>query len=120
MSHPCDKILVVDDDDGLLEAIRDVLTEEGIKVATATSAERALQVLAEGFAPDVILLDLLMPGMGVEEMLEALRSNPSYSNIPVVLTTGTPRLFTRISGADALLPKPYDPATLSGVLAEMC
>jgi CheY-like chemotaxis protein len=120
MTHPCDKILVVDDDEALREAIEDVLTDEGIDVATASSAEGALEVLAGGFVPNVILLDLLMPGMGVEEMLEALRANPQYADIPVVLTTGTPRLFTRITGVDALLPKPYDPATLSGVLAEMC
>ena len=95
MSHPCDKILVVDDDDALREAICDVLTDQGVNVMTAGSAERALEILAEGFAPNVILLDLLMPGMGVEEMLDTLRSNQQYADIPVVLSTGTPRLFTR-------------------------
>ncbi len=120
MSHPCDRVLVIDDDDDLLGAIRDALEDEGIVVASARTGEEAFRVLDEGFDPDVIVLDLLMPDMSGEQILQRLRGSERHAGIPVVLTTGTPGLFSRIRGADGLLPKPYDPETLYDVLAELC
>ena len=79
-------ILVVDDLAQNVRLLEAVLSPKGFRVATASSGEEALEVLGKEH-PDLVLLDLLMPGMDGFEVLEALRADPDTKNVPVVILT---------------------------------
>ncbi len=92
-------ILVVDDSDDLRESLAELLTLSGFHVSTAASGLEALNDLRArpGRAPDVVLVDLIMPEMGGLAFVEALRSSPA-AEIPVIVMTGLddPRIPRRL------------------------
>ncbi len=105
------RILVVDDEASnrlLLEAI---LTAEGHEVVLAASGDEALARIAEG-AIDVVLLDVLMPGMDGFEVCRRVRADPEHQTLPVVMITASGNREARIRGkalgADDFLTKPVD------------
>ena len=108
-------ILIVDDEAvnrALLEAI---LTEVGYEVRQAGSGEAALvQVTSQ--APDLILLDLMMPGMNGFEVCRRLRQDPATSAVPVIMVTALGELKNKeaalTSGADDFVTKPVHPEDL--------
>ncbi len=80
------KVLVVDDEKDLREAIETALTYEGFEVITADNGEKAVS-LAESEEPDLILLDILMPKKNGIETLREIRSTVWGSEIPVIVMT---------------------------------
>src|SRR5581483_11048815 len=105
------RILVIDDSELILALARLGLEGGGrFQVLTASSGLDGL-ALAAAEQPDAVLLDLVMPDFDGAATLAALRAAPRTRQIPVVLLTGQeqpPDL-----GADAWIPKPFDPATLA-------
>ncbi|MFZ5364308.1 MAG: response regulator [Patescibacteria group bacterium] len=90
-------ILVVEDEEALQEAIQTKLKKQGkYRVLSALSAEEALGVLVKD-TPDLVWLDLLLPGMGGFQFLSNLRSTPQWRNLPVVIVSvsGTPEKIQR-------------------------
>jgi CheY-like chemotaxis protein len=86
----CRRLLVVDDDPNVPDMVRQLLEGEPVAVEAAADGREALRAVAER-PPDVVLLDLLMPGLDGFGVLEALRADPGWSRIPVVvLTARTP------------------------------
>ena len=81
------KVLLVDDDEVTLMLTAAALRDHGFQIAEAASGEQALRMLAQ-VAPDVIVLDALMPGMDGFATCEALRALPAFENIPVLMLTG--------------------------------
>src|SRR5690242_1158950 len=82
-------VLVVDDDLDVRETIRDLLIDEGMNVVTATDGQDALDRLHEGLTPNVILLDLWMPGVDGTQFINMQRREPALARIPVlVLSAG--------------------------------
>ncbi|MEO8349179.1 MAG: response regulator [Acidobacteriota bacterium] len=81
-------VLVVDDDEDLLDVLREVIAEEGYLVLTTPSAEAALEILYSGVEPCMILLDLKMPGMDGHEFRRRQLADPRLADIPVVGFTG--------------------------------
>jgi len=81
-------LLVVDDDEDLLDVLRDVIEEEGYRVLTAPSGEAALELLRSGEELCMILLDLKMPGMDGPEFRRRQLAEPRFATIPVVGFTG--------------------------------
>lgn len=79
-------ILVVEDEVALQEAIRTKMEKEGVSYMAASTAEEALVKIQEKI-PDLIWLDLLMPGMGGFALLQKLRDTPDYKAIPVVIVS---------------------------------
>ena len=79
-------VLVVDDLPQNVRLLEAVLSPKGFRVATASSGEEALDVLNKEH-PDVVLLDILMPGMDGFEVVEALRADPDTKSVPVVILT---------------------------------
>lgn len=79
-------ILVVEDEPPLQEAIQLKLTKHGFRCIPAMNAEEALLML-EKEKPDLVWLDLLMPGMGGFALLEQLRKNPKWKTLPVVVVS---------------------------------
>lgn len=103
------KVLAVDDDPNALEMLVAGLGEEGLEVLTATSGEEALRTVTKA-APDLILLDLMMPGMNGHDLLRELKAKKDTSDIPVVVITALDQVEEReraiAEGADDFLAKP--------------
>jgi DNA-binding response OmpR family regulator len=79
------RILVVEDDTMLLEMYKDKLKMEGFRVATASDGKKAVARVKQG--ADLILLDILMPGMNGFEVLKKIKSEGDTMNIPVIVLT---------------------------------
>ena len=107
MSKP--RILAIDDEKELLASITKILERSGNAVLTANSGEEGLLALQEDRPPDMVLTDLVMPGIGGMELLRAVRRK--YPEVPVVLMTAHATLETAIQaireGAYDYLPKPF-------------
>ena len=80
------KIMVVDDEESLRELVKVILEQEGFKVITAKSGQECLDKLKE-VKPDLILLDMMMPGMSGRETCERIRENPETKDLRVVFLT---------------------------------
>jgi CheY-like chemotaxis protein len=104
-------VLVVEDDEDTRNVLGDVLLAEGYEVELAPSAERALEMLAGGLVPSIILSDLCLPGMGGDELAALLLRDPICARISVVIMTAAP---AAIRGP--VLPKPFGVDDLLAVL----
>ena len=113
------KVLLVDDEDTLRRVMKDLLEREGYIVSEARDGVQALDQV-DRFGPDVIVLDLNLPGLDGYGVLSHLRSRPATSNIPVVVLTAKSdednevRVFQL--GADDFLTKPFRARALSARL----
>lgn len=105
------RVLVVDDHLMSLELVSVLLAQEGNQVLAATSGEVGL-CLAAAEAPDLILMDLQLPGMTGYEAIRRLKADPVTAAIPVLALTGSAMkgddLKVRAAGADGYLTKPLD------------
>lgn len=110
------KILVVDDSPTIRAQVAESLTAGGHVVMEATDGVDGLEVLQEHSDIDLVILDVNMPRMGGLEMLEAIKSNPARSNLPVVMLTteGHQALINRAkaAGARGWVVKPFKAAML--------
>ncbi len=102
-------VLCVDDDDSVLKAVATILTGHGFEVDIARNGKDALE-LAREKQPDLVILDLMMPGMSGHEVLLALKQNSGTAEIPVmILTAAEPdeRIRALQGGAESLMTKPF-------------
>ena len=110
MTQPC-KILVVDDTPGNVKLLTDLLTVKGYEVATAESGNEALARI-DADCPDLVLLDVMMPGMNGYEVCQRIRQNPATELLPVVMVTALDPSQERTkgieAGADDFLGKPVN------------
>ena len=108
------KVLVVDDNPRNVKLLAELLKAEKYEVITAESGEAALNFVAAE-KPDLVLLDVMMPGMNGYEVCEAIRANPATTVLPVVLVTALDpqeRVKGLQAGADDFLTKPVNQAEL--------
>ena len=108
------RLLVVDDSHQSSHLLSTLLTGWGYEVVVASSGEEALERLAEE-APDLVLLDIVLPGMDGHDVCRRLRQDPKSSMLPVVMMTGSPdqeRVQSLEAGADDFVSKPFDYAEL--------
>ncbi len=109
------KVLVVDDTPQNVKLLADLLGVKGYAVATAVNGEEALARVAAD-APDLVLLDVMMPGLSGYDVCTRLRADPRTALLPVVLVTSLDPQQERIkgieAGADDFLPKPINQAEL--------
>jgi len=114
MSSPA-RILVVDDTPANVKLLADLLTVKGYAVVTAASGEEGLKKVAEN-PLDLVLLDVMMPGLNGYEVCRAIRADPATGVLPVVLVTSLDPAQERIkgleAGADDFLTKPINQAEL--------
>jgi response regulator RpfG family c-di-GMP phosphodiesterase len=114
-------LLLVDDDAGLRALLRTTFEVVDIEVEEAESAEAAALRVAER-RPDVIVLDVMMPGIDGLEYCRRLRADPATRDIPVVLLTGSEggmRVASDAAGADAFVKKPFSPLELLAVVERL-
>ena len=102
------KILVVDDEQAVRSLVADFFTPLGYQVITTEDGNEALE-LAVREAPDVILLDVIMPGLDGTEVCKVLRANEKTADIPVIMMTGFAGAVIDVSqsAADDLVLKPF-------------
>lgn len=109
-------ILIVDDEFGLAEMLREVLRELEFDVALAINGRLALEVLRERKI-DLVVTDLMMPVMDGSELAAAMRNSEAHRQIPIVLMTSLPTALPRYSHLfDAVLRKPFTPELLMTTL----
>jgi adenylate cyclase len=105
------RILVVDDTPQNIKLLSDLLSHKGYQVCTAANGEEALAQVAKE-KPDLVLLDVMMPGMSGYEVCKRLRSNPETALLPVVMCTSLDPNQERVkgieAGADDFLSKPVN------------
>lgn len=110
---PSGTVLVVDDTPAYVRLLTTLLTRRGYRAHGAGSAEAALE-LATSVLPDLILLDVKMPGMGGYELCECLKADPRTSNIPVIFISGADRIDDKVhafaSGGVDYIAKPFHDA----------
>ena len=117
MSEPA-KILLVDDEPGMLRYIKTLLEVDDYKVETATTGEEALQHLEKGLQPDLVLLDVLLPGIDGLETLEKLRQKrPGLKVVMLSCVNDTRKVVQAMRlGAQDYLTKPFQKAELDRVI----
>ncbi len=121
MAHPCDRILVVNDEHDIVESLAEALRAEGAIVETAVGVETALRIIEHGFAPSVVLTDLMMPGRTGKELIEELRHRPATRAVPIVAMSASSMLLERVDETtNARLAKPFSLETLYSTLASVC
>jgi len=104
------KVLVVDDEPEITEIVEAFLSEAGYRVTVENSAAAAL-TKARALHPDVILLDIMMPGMDGYEICRQLKEDKEFADTPVIFLTGKDRNDDRgrsfESGGDMFIKKPF-------------
>ncbi len=109
------RILLVDDEDDILEFLSYNLKKEGYEIATASNGKEAIQI-ASSFSPDLILLDMMMPGMDGIETCKHLRDNKNLQDVIIAFLTALSEDYSQIAGFEAggddYISKPIRPKVL--------
>ena len=112
---PIQKILLVDDSKTELHVLTELLTKRGYQVRSAENGEDAFKRLAEE-RPDLVIMDVVMPGQNGFQLTRAITRDPSYSDIPVIICSSknqeTDRVWGMRQGARDYIAKPVDAADL--------
>jgi DNA-binding response OmpR family regulator len=120
MSSP--RILVADDEPALLRLLEFVLGRRGFIIQGVTNGNAAIEVL-KAESPDLVILDVMMPGLDGYDVLTFIRETPRLEGLPVVMLTARAQLDDiqrgLTLGADAYLAKPFDPEELLSVVESL-
>ncbi|MCA9484285.1 MAG: response regulator [Nitrospina sp.] len=112
---PGEKVLVVEDEEDIQELIRYNLAREAYQVTCVTRGEEAIKK-AQSISPDLMVLDLMLPGVDGLEVCRNLKKNPETSGIPVVMVTAKGEESDVVTGlelgADDYVTKPFSPKIL--------
>ncbi|NJN95862.1 MAG: response regulator [Anaerolineales bacterium] len=104
-------VLIVDDEELGRETLEDLLVTQGFHLIYASNGPEALEKAAK-FTPDIILLDVMMPGMNGYEVCQRLRANPALAEVPIIMVTALEDRKSRLqgieAGADDFISKPFD------------
>ena len=115
-------VLIADDDPNISRALSFLMEREGHKVRTVADGQQALAAIAE-MAPDLVLLDLMMPRGNGYDVCRTLRANRSYDDIRIVMLTAkggeADRLAGMDLGADAYITKPFASGEVVRCVAEV-
>lgn len=112
---PIHKILLVDDSKTELHVLSELLTKKGYQVRTAENGEEAMRRLQEE-KPDLILMDVVMPGQNGFQLTRAITRDPAFASVPVIICTSknqeTDRVWGMRQGARDYVVKPVNPEEL--------
>lgn len=116
------QLLLVDDEPGLREAVKDFLQESGFRVQVASNAREAWDWLQQNI-PDLVISDIMMPQVDGYQFLKQLRDDARFQSLPVIFLTAKGMTGDRIqgyqAGVDAYLPKPFDPDELVAIVENL-
>jgi len=109
------KILIIDDNNEFRRLTKTILMSK-YEVETAINGIEAISLLQNGYLPDLIVTDLMMPGMGGKGLVEQLKSSGAFQHIPVIVLSSIDKSDEKIQllqlGAADYLEKPYNPSEL--------
>ena len=115
-------VLLCDDEEVLRSLVRATLDDDGYSILEARDGDESLE-LARSARPDLIVLDMMMPGRSGLDVLQELRKDPELGNTPVVMLTARARQSDRdaavAAGADRYLSKPFSPLELITVVEDL-
>jgi len=116
---PAKTILLCEDEPTLRELIRAVLGS-GYRYLEAADGDEALE-LARSTIPDLVLLDLMLPGTSGFDVLKRIRATPATASTPIVVLTAWTHVepAALAAGADRFVPKPFEPDTLEAIVHEL-
>jgi DNA-binding NarL/FixJ family response regulator len=117
-----ERILLVDDEPGLRDAVQAYLEDSGFAVTVAANTQQGLQKLQQ-HPPDLIVSDIMMPQADGYEFLRQVRQQEAFRHIPFIFLTAKGLTEDRIqgyqAGVDAYLPKPFDPDELVAIATNL-
>jgi CheY-like chemotaxis protein len=113
-------VLVADDDDSLREALSEALVSQGFATALAVDGQHALELVADGVAPCLILLDWVMPRMNGKAFLDARARSVHLSSIPVVVVSATHVPLPAGAENQEFLSKPFSLGELLTTVRNVC
>ncbi len=116
------EILIVDDEPGIVVPVQFLMEQQGYRVMTAERGEDALDLIYQ-YKPDLVLLDIMLPGIDGYEVCQIVRLNPDYRDVKIVFFTAKGR-ETEIAkglalGADGYVTKPFSNAALVAKVKEL-
>lgn len=116
------KVLVVDDSKTERMFLSDLLQKQGMQVRTAENAQEVMERLEEE-KPDLILMDVVMPGQNGFQLTRAISRNPAFADVPIIMCTSknqeTDKVWGMRQGARDYITKPVDPADLQAKIAAL-
>jgi DNA-binding response OmpR family regulator len=115
-------VLIADDDLEILGLTRSLLRRRGFEVFEASDGDEAMRQLLEN-RPDLVILDVMMPGQSGWEVCRSIRETESLKDIGVIMLTGVGERLNEMTsplyGADAFLDKPFEFAALDQLISEV-
>lgn len=113
------KVLICDDDEGILEVATIVLEQAGYQVTSLHSAENIVQIV-EQVQPAVVLMDLWMPDVSGETATKRLKASPTTKHIPVIVVSANKdtEIIAQRAGSDGFICKPFDITDLEKAVAK--
>lgn len=116
------RLLLVDDEPGLREAVQAYLEDSDFTVDVASNAREGWELLRQNF-PDLVITDIMMPEVDGYQFLQQMREDPQFKALPVVFLTAKGMTTDRIqgyqAGCDAYLSKPFDPEELVAIVKNL-
>ena len=116
------EILIVDDEPDIVVPVQFLMEQQGYHVMTANRGEDALDLICQ-YKPDLVLLDIMLPGIDGYEVCEIVRLIPDYRSVKIVFFTAKDREMEIAKGlalgADAYITKPYSNAELVAKVKEL-
>jgi DNA-binding NarL/FixJ family response regulator len=116
------KLLLVDDEPGLREAVQAYLEESGFEVNVASNAQQGWELL-QTMLPDLVITDIMMPQVDGYQFLKQMREDPRFKTLPVVFLTARGMTSDRIqgyqAGCDVYISKPFDPDELVAIVQNL-
>ncbi len=115
------RVLIADDDRRLILLVRTFLAAEGYEVETAADGLAAVEK-ATADPPDLVILDIMMPGIDGLQACRQIRANASTADIPILIFSALREEgeAARLAGADAMLKKPFSLPTLAETVRRLC
>ncbi len=116
------KLLLVDDEPGLREAVQAYLEDSGFEVSVAPNAKQGWELL-QTTLPDLVITDIMMPQVDGYQFLKQMREDPRFKALPVVFLTARGMTSDRIlgyqAGCDVYISKPFDPDELVAIVQNL-
>jgi len=117
------RVLLIEDEPNIIEAIRFVLSRDGYRVDVHTDGSTAVQAVAQR-APDMVVLDVMLPNRSGYEILRDLRANEATRSLPVLMLTARgqkkDREMAEQYGASRFMTKPFSNSELLALVGELC
>jgi len=103
------KVLVLDNDEGVLDVMREALNYEGFDVKIIEETDNIFSVI-NSYNPDLIILDYILSGINGGEICHQIKANPKTTDLPVIIMSAYPRVIKSLGyyGCDDFIAKPFD------------